>query len=459
MGAEAVTHIHFIGIGGIGMSGIARIYLSRGIKVSGSDLKKSVITDELSDLGAKIFLGHDKENISGAQVVVYSSAIKEDNPEYALAKETGIRLIKRAQALAELMQGKTVITVTGSHGKTTTTSLISYLLIEAGLCPTVVIGGILNNIKKNSCPGSGDLFVAEADESDGSFLYYNPKYSIITNIDYEHLDYYKDFKSELAAFKEFISHTDKNGCLFCCSDDHNLINLLKDYSGQYVLFGLNDFSHVYAKDIKVDGLSSEFDVFYNSRFIDRFYLSLGGKHNVSNALSVIAVGLKLNIDVEFIKKALRDYKGAGRRIEVKYKDSDITVIDDYAHHPTEIKSTLEAVKSLRSKRIIAVFQPHRFTRTQLLMDDFASSFGGVDLSIITGIYAASEKEIPGVTSESIVEKINERFGKNKAVFIPKEKIVDRIMETKKPGDIIITLGAGDIAKVCDELVERIKRKI
>lgn len=449
---------HFIGIGGIGMSGIAQLLLRNGLKVSGSDLKENRVTEELKGLGAQIFIGHDEENIKGADLIIYSSAIKEDNPEVRGAKRAGIPLIKRAQALAELMKDKIVITVTGSHGKTTVTSLVSYLLLEAGLSPTAAIGGILRNIDTNACLGSGKFFVAEADESDGSFLYYRPKYSIVTNIDREHLDYYKEFKNEIDAFREFLNRTEDDGCVFCCADDMNLINILKDYKNRYVLFGLGENSQIYPKNIKLKGLSSEFDCFYNHKFIDKFYLALGGEHNISNALSVIALGLELGIDLEIIKKTLANYKGAGRRLEIKFNDKGLMLIDDYAHHPTEIRATLSAIRNLKQKRVIAVFQPHRYSRTKLLLDEFGKSFDLADYVVVTDIYPASEPPLKGINGRCVYDKIKEHAPDKEIVFLPKDEIIRHLVGIVKPGDLVITLGAGDIVKICDELVERLKRK-
>ena len=450
-------HIHFIGIGGIGMSGIARLFISQGAKVSGSDLKENQNTAELKKLGARLFLGHACANIAGADLVVYSSAIKEDNPEFAEAKRKGLDLIKRAQALALLMQERIAVTVTGSHGKTTTTSLVSCLLIEAGLCPSVAIGGILKNIDSNACRGQGRFFVAEADESDGSFLCYRPKYSIITNIDREHLDYYGDFRNEIRAFKEFIHLTQTGGCVFACGDDLNLIDILKDYQGKHLFFGLHENAHIYPQNVTFKGLSSEFDCFYMSKNIGRFYLALGGMHNVSNALAVIALGLELGIDLTVIKKILADYEGAKRRLEVKFSDPDYLIIDDYAHHPTEIRATLAAVKNLNANRIIAVFQPHRYSRTKLLLDEFAKSFDLADYVIVTDIYAASEPPLEGVTGYSVLEKIKEHSPEKNISFLPKDQISAHLAQMLLPQDLVITLGAGDIVKVGDELAQRIKR--
>jgi UDP-N-acetylmuramate--alanine ligase len=452
-------HYHFIGIGGIGMSGIAQLLLGCEAKVSGSDLRENAITRDLASRGAHIFIGHSPENVKGADIVVYSSAIREDNPEILEARRQKIPLVMRAQALAQLMQEKFVVTVAGSHGKTTTTSLVSYLLLEAGLSPTVAVGGILKNIDTNACLGNGKFFVAEADESDGSFLFYNPKYSIITNIDHEHLDFYKTFEKEVEAFKQFIWRTDKGGCVFCCSDDPQLMRIIKDYPGRFVTFGLNGKGDIFARDIKFNGLSSEFECVYKNKPIGKFYLALGGEHNISNALSVIALGLELGIDVGYIRQALSGYKGAGRRLETKFSDAFYLVLDDYAHHPSEIQATLKAVSNLSRKRVIAVFQPHRFTRTKLLLEDFSKSFSGVDYLIITDIYAASESPIEGVSAEILCDRIREVDKDKEVHFVPKDKIVEHILKIILPRDLVITLGAGDIVRVGDELAKRLKDKV
>jgi len=438
------------------MSGIAHLLLRCGVKVSGSDIKESAITQELQKLGAQIFFGHDANNVRHPSIVVYSSAIKQDNPEIIEARKKGIPIIKRAQALAELMKDKTVITVTGSHGKTTTTSLVSFMLLEAGLLPSVAIGGILRNINANACFGEGEFFVAEADESDGSFLYYHPKYSIVTNIDHEHLDYYGDFASELEAFGKFIHQTEDGGCLFCCDDDKNLKSLLSNYKKKYVLFGLHESAHIYPKNINLRELTSEFECFYKNKFVDRFSLALGGMHNISNALSVIALGLELGINIEVIKRALANYKGAKRRLETKFADHRFTVMDDYAHHPTEIRATLAAASNLKKDRIVAIFQPHRYTRTQLLLEEFGACFDQADYVIVTDIYAASEQPIKGVSGKSIYEKIRQRTPAKEVRFLPKAEILEHVLGIIRQNDLIITLGAGDIVKIGDELAERLK---
>ncbi|MFH0913465.1 MAG: UDP-N-acetylmuramate--L-alanine ligase [Candidatus Omnitrophota bacterium] len=451
-------HYHLIGIGGIGMSGIAQLLLKRGMKVTGSDIKENKILTELKTLGAEVFIGHNPENIKGANTIIYSSAIREDNPEIREAKRQGICLVRRAEALAGLMKEETVITVAGSHGKTTTASLAAYLLLEAGFSPTIAVGGILRNIDTNAYLGDGNFFVAEADESDGSFLHYHPKYSIITNIDYEHLDYYKEFKNAVCAFGGFLNNTRDDGCAFICSDDTSLKDIIKGYKNKYVLFGLNEDADIYPENIRINGLSSEFDCFYQNKLIDRFYLALGGKHNISNALSVIALGLELGIDLAVIKDTLASYKGARRRLEIKFSNKDYLLVDDYAHHPTEIRATLLALRSLKSDRLVAIFQPHRYTRTKLLLDEFARSFDLADQVIITDIYAAGEDPIEGVNAGIICEKIKERLPDKQVYFLPRKEIAKYILENIRPHDLAVTLGAGDIVKTCDELVEELKRK-
>jgi len=455
---QQLKHYHLVGIGGIGMSGIAQLLIRRGFRVSGSDLKDSPIIQELRRLGAEVWIGHDAGNIKGADTVVYSSAIKKDNPELREAKALGIPLLQRAEALAALMQEKTVITVTGSHGKTTTASLVSYLLLEAGLKPTLAVGGILRNIDTNASIGDGRFFVAEADESDGSFLRYQPDYSIITNVDYEHLDYYKDFGNEVGAFRQFLTHTKDNGCVFACSDDSVLRDLLQEYKRRYVFFGLNKGAQIVAQNIRLKELSSEFDCFHNGKRVDRFQLSLGGLHNISNSLAVIGLGLELGIDLASIKRTLLGYKGARRRLEVKFKDERYTVIDDYAHHPTEIRATLAAVRNMTGGRTVAVFQPHRFSRTKLLQEEFGKSFDLADYVVVTDIYSANEPAIEGVTGRLIYDKIKQYSPGKEVYFLPKEEIASHILKAMRPGDLIITLGAGDIVKTCDELAQEFNKR-
>jgi UDP-N-acetylmuramate--alanine ligase len=450
-------YIHFIGIGGIGMSGIAQILLRKGISVSGSDIKESEIVRALRQLGAKIYIGHHSRNIAGADLVVYSSAIKADNPELREANRLNIRTIKRAEALAELMDEETIITVSGAHGKTTTATLVSHILLKAGLYPTAIIGGVSRNWESNACLGQGKFLVIEADESDGSFLYYRPDYSIITNIDYEHLDYYKDFSNLLATFKEFIARTKDKGCLFGYYDDKNISSILRKSNRKHILFGLTEEADIYPRNIIMKELTSEFDCTYKGKALDRFKLLVAGEHNIINSLAAIGVAIEMGIDLEVIKEALATYLGTQRRLQVKYNLKDILVIDDYAHHPTEIKATLKAVSRLGYRRVIAVFQPHRYTRTQLLLDEFTKCFDSVDEVIITDIYPAGEEPIKGIDAKRLYEKLKtKRF--LKVDYLARQEIVEGILDEVKGGDLIVTLGAGDIGRIADELAEKLKRK-
>lgn len=451
-----IKHIHLIGIGGIGMSAVAQLLLNMGWRVSGCDLKENDLINHLRKAGVCVWIGHNSWHLKTVDTVVYSSAIPEDNPEIQEAKLRGIRLMKRAETLAYLMQDKTVVSVTGMHGKTTTASLASYLLSEAGLFPTVAVGGILHNLGGNALFGKGRFFVAEADESDGSFLYYHPDYSIITNIDYEHLDYYRDFNFLLESFRRFINQTKDGGCLFCWRDDPYLNNLLRGYKNRVVFFGLGQDADICALNIILDGLTGEFDCFWDRKFIGHFKISLGGRHNILNALAVVALGLELGIDAQLIKGALVKYQGTRRRLQIKFRSSDYSVLDDYGHHPTEIKATLEAVRLLNPRRLLVIFQPHRYTRTKLLLDSFASCFDLADCAIITDIYPAGESPIEGVSGYSIYERLKSRKHPQ-AQFLPKENILDYVIKILKPQDVVLILGAGDITKISDELAEVLKR--
>lgn len=452
-----MKHIHLMGIGGIGMSAIAQLLLKKGLRISGCDLKESELIDELRANGAHIWMGHSPLHLESVDTLVHSSAIRPDNPEFGEAKRRGIQVMKRAQILAYLMQDKTTVTVSGMHGKTTTASLAACLLSEAGLLPTIAVGGIIRSLGSNVSLGEGRFFVAEADESDGSFLYYQPDYSIITNIDYEHLDYYQDFDSILEVFWRFINQTRNGGCLFYCFDDPNLRNLLKGYKKRAVSFGLSADANIYAANIKLYGLCSEFDGYQNGQYISHFRLNLAGRHNISNSLSAIALGLELGIDTDLIKSVLFNYKGTRRRLEVKFKSEDFLVLDDYGHHPTEIKATLEAVRGFCSRKLLVIFQPHRYTRTKLLLDSFVMSFDLADYLIICDIYPAGEPPIEGISGYSIYEKIKQR-GHPEAKFLFKQEISARVLEILSPGDVVLVLGAGDITKVGDELASILQRE-
>ena len=449
--------IHFIGIGGIGMSGIASILAEQGYRVSGSDIKESPVTRKLSGKGVKVFIGHSRLHLEDKDAVVYSSAIKEDNPELLAARENGLLILRRAQMLAKLMQDKICVAVSGAHGKTTTTALASHLLREAGLCPTAAIGGIARDLGDNCCFGrESRFFVAEADESDGTFLYYNPEYPIVTNIDREHLDYYQSWEDIIAAYRKFISHSKDEGCLFCCGDDRALREITRDYKKRIVYFGLSSENDFYPEDIILNEFSSLFNCCYRGKTLGKITLPLAGRHNISNCLSVIALGHELRIPQKIIQSALASFQGTERRFQLKGDFFGIKIIDDYGHHPSEIKAVLAAAGNVKHQRLIVVFQPHRFSRTKFLFEEFVMSFAGADQLIFTDIYAASEKPIEGVSAESLCAGIKEKSSGIEAVYLKKENITEYLLKSITAGDLIITLGAGDIGKLSDELVQRIK---
>ncbi len=438
------------------MSAIAHLLLAHGENVSGSDMTDSSIISGLRAEGARIDIGHNAVNLGNADVVVYSSAIGMDNPEVLAAREKGLLLLKRAQALAQLMEGKEAIAVTGSHGKTTTTSLVSHLLLRAGLRPTVVAGGIVRNIGTNARFGDGVFFVAEADESDGSFLYYHPRFSIITNVDNEHLDYYKDFSNIVRAYSQFIYQTRQDGCVIACYDDPVLKNILSGYPYPYISYGLQPGAQISARGIRFSGLRASFEGTLGKESIGEFEVALGGMHNVVNSLAVIALAIKLNIDTAVVREALASFRGAARRLEVKFEHGGLMVIDDYGHHPTEIRATLAAAKGLPHQRLMVIFQPHRYSRTRLLFDQFARSFTEVDQLVITDIYAANEPAEEGVTAESLVTAVRAQHTRTDVRYLPKSAIISEVLKIAQPGDIIVTLGAGDITQISDELARCLK---
>src|SRR3989338_7341030 len=453
---KAGEHIHFIGIGGVGESGVASILLRQGYAVSGSDLKESPITRRLAASGARVLYGHSRANINGADVVVYSSAVREDNPELAYSRNKGLIVMRRAEALACLMRDKTCIAVSGSHGKTTTTALASHLLLQSGFCPTAAIGGILRNLEDNSCVGESRFFVAEADESDGTFLCYNPDYPIITNIDREHLDYYRDLEDILFAYKRFIGNMKDHGCLFACGDDPAIRRISSDFKNRAIYFGLSADNDFYPENTALNEFSSSFDYCFRGKPVIRINLPLAGRHNISNSLAVIALGHELGISPQGIGKALASFQGTERRFQLKADIAGIKVIDDYGHHPSEIRATLLAAKNVKHKRLIVAFQPHRYSRTKFLMEEFIQSLSLADILLITDIYAASEEPIEGVSSRILCEKIKERFPALEVLYLKKDEMRERILEMARPGDLVITLGAGDIGKLGYELAEGIK---
>ncbi len=447
-------HIHFVGIGGIGMSGIAELLLNLGYQVSGSDLKLSHITERLTRKGAKIFKGHAKDQVKGANVVVTSSAISGKNPEVIRAKELSIPIIPRAEMLAELMRIKYSIAVSGAHGKTSTTSMISQILNTAGLDPTVIVGGLLQGLDTNALHGKGEFIVAEADESDGSFLKYAPAIAAVTNIDLEHLDFYKDIEDIKDKFVQFINSVPFYGLAVLCLDNPHIQDILPRIRVRYTTFGMTAQSDLKARDIQFENGKSRFKVISHDQLLGEIKLNIAGQHNISNALAGIAVALELKVPFAVIKAALEEIKGVKRRLEIKGKTKDFLVMDDYGHHPTEIAATLNAVRqSYPDKRLVVLFQPHRYTRTRALFAEFTRSFYQSDVLVLLPIYAASEHPIEGVGSEHLAEGIKAHGHKDVSFAPDFNQALSMITHKAQKGDLILTLGAGDVYTLGEKLVE------
>jgi len=438
--------VHFIGIGGIGMSGIAEVFHCYGYHVQGSDVRRSKITDRLKAMGIDVMIGHAAENIKGAEIAVYSSCISESNPEFIASKNQAIPLLKRMEALAMLLEDKKVIAVSGAHGKTTTTSLIALLLIRSGIDPTVFIGADVHFLGGNAKCGMGDVVVTEADESDGSFMLLKPLYSVSTNIDREHMDYYSTMENVLKAYTKFIDNTRDDGCAFICAEDENLRQIARQSGKRVLTYGISSDADIRAENIELMGMAgSEYDVVFNNKRLGRLRLSIPGLHNVVNSLAAIGVAAKMGQDFSSIKDIIREFKGAERRFGIIQLHSDVILIDDYAHHPTEIKATLKAMEKC-NRRIVAVFQPHRFSRTKDLKDEFGACFDLVDHLVITDIYSADEKPIEGISGRDIFESAK-KWGHKDAHFVPKSDIIKYLVDVVRPGDAVFVLGAGDIGEL------------
>jgi UDP-N-acetylmuramate--alanine ligase len=451
-----IQHIHFVGIGGIGMSGIAEVLLNLGYHVSGSDIKETEVTRRLKALGCEISYGHRKENLKEADVVVVSSAIRQGNPEVEVAEQRLIPVIPRAEMLAELMRMKVGIAIAGTHGKTTTTSLVATVLAAGGLDPTVVIGGKLNSLGSNARLGQGDFLVAEADESDGSFLKLMPTIAVVTNIDPEHLDYYSGIDEIKETFLSFLNKVPFFGLAVLCLDHPNIQSLIPRLKKRFVTYGLTSQADFQAKEIEFEGLSTSFDVLHRNKEIGRLKLQMPGLHNVYNALATVATAFELDIPFRIVQETLRDFSGIQRRFQIKGEKKGVLIVDDYGHHPVEIMATLRAARRGWKRRIVAVFQPHRYTRTQALFQDFLTAFYDADVLILTDIYPAGEDRIEGVEAKLLFEGVREHGHKNVTYLENKKEIVDHLLHIVTPGDLVITLGAGDIWQVADELVNRLE---
>jgi UDP-N-acetylmuramate--alanine ligase len=449
------THrIHFIGIGGSGMSGLAEVLLNLGYSVSGSDLKTSETTDRLVTLGGRVFQGHAASNVEGSQVVVYSSAVKPDNPELKAAREASIPVIARADMLAELMRMKYGIAVGGSHGKTTTTSMVGAVLERGGLDPTVVVGGRLRTVGANAQLGHGRFMVAEADESDGSFLRLAPAITVVTNIDREHLDHYADLAAVRQAFVFFANRVPFYGVSVLCADDENVRGILPEMTKRTILYGTREEAEVRGTAIALAGHGARFEVVAAGRALGAVELQVPGHHNVLNALAAVAVGLELEIGFGHIVEALAQFRGVGRRFETRGTAAGVRVIDDYGHHPTEVAATLAAARQLGG-RVLVIFQPHRYTRTAALREEFGRCFGHADRVWVLDVYAAGEAAIAGVSGRTVSDSAREQ-GAAHVEFAPTPAAAaEAAVREAKAGDTVITLGAGDVWKLADDVLARL----
>ena len=450
-------HIHFVGIGGIGMSGIAEVLLNLGYRISGSDARRSAITDRLERLGARIHEGHDAANIEGAHVLVTSTAVRPDNPEVVAAVQKQIPVIPRAEMLAELMRLKYGIAIAGSHGKTTTTSMVATMLDQAGFDPTVVVGGRVNTLGSNARLGRGDFMVVEADESDKSFLKLSPTIAVVTNIDLEHLDFYRDLEEIRSCFVQFVNKVPFYGSVIICLDDPNIQLIIPRITRRIVTYGLRAHAEISAGEVRLsrENFSSLFTVRRESETLGQIGLNVPGEHNVCNALAAVAIGLELEMTFDQIREGLESYNGTERRFQIKgvigEGPDSILLVDDYGHHPTEIRATLAAAKT-SGRRLVVLFQPHRYSRTEALFDEFARSFYDAEAVLLTDIYAASEEPLPGVSAERLAREI-ERYGHRNARYVGGlEEAKIALMQAARPGDLVLTLGAGSVWRVGEEFL-------
>jgi len=460
-----IQRVHFVGIGGIGMSGIAEVLLNLGYKISGSDLKRTPVTQRLAALGAIVFEGHRAENVVGAEVVVTSSAVRPDNPEVAEARHRHIPVIQRAEMLAELMRLKYGIAVAGMHGKTTTTSMVAAVLAAGGLDPTVVVGGRVDAMGSNARLGKSHYLVAEADESDRSFLKLSPILAVVTNIDREHMDCYRDMADVEHAFIEFMDRVPFYGLTVACNDDDRLRALLPQLRRRVMTYGSrpdSDFRVSDSETPRVDGHDhpmSRFRVDYREQLLGEFHLHVPGRHNVLNATAAIAVGVGLDVSRDAIRRGLAEFRGVDRRFQLRGCVGEVSVIDDYGHHPTEIRATLAAARQCGYKRVHVVFQPHRYSRTQDLADQFATAFADADSLFVLDIYAASEPPIEGVSGERLARHIAS-LGKRPATYAGSfDEAIEMATAAAQPGEMILTLGAGSVSQLGPQILKRLEKRL
>jgi len=453
-----IQHIHFVGIGGSGMSGIAEVLLNLGYTVSGSDQRRSAVTERLARLGARTFEGHAAAHAAGAQVVVTSTAVSANNPEVVEARRTGVPVIPRAEMLAELMRLKYGVAVAGSHGKTTTTSMVALVLDKGGLDPTVVLGGRLGVLGSGARLGKGDFMVAEADESDRSFLKLSPTVAVVTNIDREHLDAYRDLHDIQDAFVGFVNKVPFYGAAVMCTDDPPVVDVLPRIERRVVSYGLTPQAHVTASDVRLGPTSSSYVAVQAGQALGAVTLGVPGRHNVQNSLAAVAVGLDLGLGFDAVRVGLESFTGVDRRFQLRGEAGGVTVIDDYGHHPTEIRATLETLRARAGAgRTVVLFQPHRYTRTEALWDDFCGAFAGADVLRLTDIYPAGEAPREGVSAEALCRAIAERGHPDVAWAGDLQAATERLRAEVRPGDFVLTLGAGSVWHAGDELLRWIER--
>ena len=451
---EAIPQrVHLVGVGGIHMSAIARILRSHGHTVTGSDLRPSPLTQRLESLGVTVHAGHDAGHLGDAELVVYTSAAPADNPELVEAQRRGIPAIKRAEMVARLMEGKRSIAVAGSHGKTTTTSMIATVLSAAGLDPTVVIGGRVKSLGGNARLGQGEILVAEADESDGTFLLLSPTIAVVTNIDREHMDFYQTMERLTESFLDFINQVPFYGLAILCLDHPNVRALLPKMKKRFVTYGFSPEADFIARDLQVRPMEVEFSVARRATNLGKLRLHLPGRHSASNALAAVAVAQELEVPFSRTAEALESFAGIHRRFEIKGEPRGILVIDDYGHHPVEIRATIEAIRDSWKRPLTVVFQPHRYTRTSDLFDDFLTCFEEADRLVLTEIYSAGEEAIAGTSGKALCQAIQRRGHLEVEYVADRDEIARRLLPKLKSGDIVLTLGAGDIYKVGEEIIE------
>ncbi|MDQ3687853.1 MAG: UDP-N-acetylmuramate--L-alanine ligase [Acidobacteriota bacterium] len=454
-----IQHVHFVGVGGIGMSGIAEVLANMNFRISGSDLKRSAVTERLQKLGVEFAEGHRAENVGDAHVVVRSTAVRDDNPEIVHARERSIPVIGRGEMLAELVRLKpNTVAVAGSHGKTTTTSMIATMLGHAQMDPTVVVGGVVGAMGSNARLGKSDLMVVEADESDRSFLMLTPTFAIVTNIDREHMDYYSDMAEVQKCFAQFVNKVPFYGAAVLCLDDPHVQAVIPEVTRRRITYGLSAQADVSARDVRFDqDFGSRFTVRRGAEVIGEVNLRVPGLHNVYNALAAVAIGFELEVPFDVIAKGLGEFMGVNRRFQLKGEEAGVLVVDDYGHHPTEIQATLAAAKvGSKGKRMVVLFQPHRYSRTKDQMDEFARSFNNADVVFITDIYAASEDPIEGVSAETLIDAVKRYGHKDVRYAGGVETAAGALLEEVRAGDMVITLGAGNVYRAGEELVESLR---